>query len=314
MKTIGRILTINRMELFPGSVLSVIWPILLVSLPLSSFLSLPVALSFAACLLFRHSGYALNAGWDYELDKGNPHKKKLVDAIGAIGKNRTFQLGVLEIAIAACLFTIVTMDRQEHAIWFVIIFVAELINICLYNHPKTKFKSRGILNALCLMIRGVTPILLAWISLNVELNSFYALIAIGISIEYISSAIFASMFDYKFDKNEGCKTFPVLYGLNVSMLMHIFLRILGPALLIFGWYKTIGTFELPVMLLTFAYIYSSIGFIAFYLKSNGDILGMMESPQFKKASFSLLGLMGLPKLMLTVSAVLTALTMSGAMG
>jgi 4-hydroxybenzoate polyprenyltransferase len=297
-------LKINRAELFPSSVLTVIWPLILACESVKELFTWNAALLFIGCLIFKHGGFVLNAAWDFEIDKKHPGKADLVQAILQTGIKKVFILGYLEILLSFFLFIPVVFGNMSRMIWVGVIFLIEFINIHFYNHPKFKFKSKGILNAVCLMIRTSSLLLIVWIGLGVNFKFGYSLIAIGISIQYIGLAIFASMFDQEFDILSNCKTFPVKYGLKTSMMVDIGTRSVGALTLIIGWYYLVAGFSFSVFLLTFGYLYSCVVLIYYFYDSRDNLQELLKKPFFSRLSNHILGVNGMPKVILVVCAVL----------
>lgn len=299
-----RILTLNRAELWFNSVMTLIWPVIVAASSITEVLSFRAVWTLLTCILIRHAGFVLNAVSDYELDKESPFKERFTSNIDYFGKKKCLMLGILEMTIAVIMLGVLSIGLKQRTIWLFVVFAWDIVNLLMYNHPKIKFKSKGILNAYCMMVRGISvPLLISWISMGVNFTTPYLLIMIGIFIEVGGGSIFFSMFDYKYDKNSGCNTFPVKHGLVLAMQVHIALRIVGAVLLLTGWYMFSGI-PVSATILLLSYIYSIAGFIYYYSKNKQSLEELCESQKFKVVTYGITGLMGLPRTLLILASVL----------
>lgn len=231
-----------------------------------SELAVLIILSFAIINLSSAIGAQANTLSDRELDSKDERKKQLVEASNSFGVNRLKKTIVIEFALALILVVVFMLVQQKPillVLWIIGISVG-----CAYSLPPTRLKSRKWLAPVSLILAlAVFPVLFAYYTFTTEMNPFFLISLMGLSLTVYGVIIPTEIRDYFGDKAMGIQTFTVQIGLVKASILAMTLLTVG------------ATLTLSAFLLQF--IYAQHQFLAILLVAI-PIAGFFVLREFRK--------------------------------
>lgn len=211
---IDNCLTIRRKEFFVAELPIFLIPLLTSINSWTDFLQPTLYLGLAAIILLFNIGDMINCYADYKLD--SIYKSHLSNAVYELGK-KNVKVQIILSGIFALLFTCFIAIQTERTYLIPITIVGIFIGL-QYSIPPFKFKSKGILQLICLWaILFFGPMLYTAIITNgfpnlihLCLFSFYGLHQMGIIMLNTAE-------DYTEDKASGLNTIIIRLGLHRSL-------------------------------------------------------------------------------------------------
>ena len=215
-------LTIRRKEFFVAELPIFLIPLLTSINSWSDFLQPTLYLGLAAIILLFNIGDMINCYADYKLDA--IYKSHLSNAVYELGKKNVKMQFLLSGIIALVLTGYIAVVTRQ--IYLIPVTIAGLIIGLQYSIRPLKFKSRGILQLLCLWgIIFFGPMLYTAIIINgfpdvtpLLLFSFYGFHQMGIILLNTAE-------DYTEDKATGLRTIVIYLGLHRAMNFAFYLVI-----------------------------------------------------------------------------------------
>jgi 4-hydroxybenzoate polyprenyltransferase len=231
-----------------------------------SELTVLIILSFAIINLSSAIGAQANTLSDRELDSKDERKKQLVEASNSFGVNRLKKTIVIEFALTLILVVVFMLVQQKPillVLWIIGISVG-----CTYSLPPTRLKSRKWLAPVSLILAlAVFPVLFAYYTFTTEMNPFFLISLMGLSLTVYGVIIPTEIRDYFGDKAMGIQTFTVQIGLVKASILAMTLLTVG------------ATLTLSAFLLQF--IYAQHQFLAILLVAI-PIAGFFVLREFRK--------------------------------
>ncbi len=231
-----------------------------------SELAVLIILSFAIINLSSAIGAQANTLSDRELDSKDERKKQLVEASNSFGVNRLKKTIVIEFALTLILVVVFMLVQQKPillVLWIIGISVG-----CAYSLPPTRLKSRKWLAPVSLILAlAVFPVLFAYYTFTTEMNPFFLISLMGLSLTVYGVIIPTEIRDYFGDKAMGIQTFTVQIGLVKASILAMTLLTVG------------ATLTLSAFLLQF--IYAQHQFLAILLVAI-PIAGFFVLREFRK--------------------------------
>jgi 4-hydroxybenzoate polyprenyltransferase len=194
-----------------------------------SELAVLIILSFAIINLSSAIGAQANTLSDRELDSKDERKKQLVEASNSFGVNRLKKTIVIEFALTLILVVVFMLVQQKPillVLWIIGISVG-----CTYSLPPTRLKSRKWLAPVSLILAlAVFPVLFAYYTFTTEMNPFFLISLMGLSLTVYGVIIPTEIRDYFGDKAMGIQTFTVQIGLVKASILAMTLLTVGATL------------------------------------------------------------------------------------
>jgi 4-hydroxybenzoate polyprenyltransferase len=194
-----------------------------------SELAVLIILSFAIINLSSAIGAQANTLSDRELDSKDERKKQLVEASNSFGVNRLKKTIVIEFALTLILVVVFMLVQQKPillVLWIIGISVG-----CTYSLPPTRLKSRKWLAPVSLILAlAVFPVLFAYYTFTTEMNPFFLISLMGLSLTVYGVIIPTEIRDYFGDKAMGIQTFTVQIGLVKASVLAMTLLTVGATL------------------------------------------------------------------------------------
>ena len=188
-----------------------------------------LVLSFAIINLSSAIGAQANTLSDRELDSKDERKKQLVKAMNSFGTNRLKKVLVIEFVLTLVLVFLFMLVQEKP-----ILLLLWIVGICLgcaYSLPPIRLKSRGWLAPISLiLVLAFFPVLFAYYTFTAELNPFFLVSLVGLSLTVYAVIIPTEIRDYFGDKAMGIETFTVHLGLVKASQVAIALLTAGAAL------------------------------------------------------------------------------------
>ena len=189
-------------------------------------LVLPMFFAIAIISLVSIAGAHLNTFSDSELDKKDPTKGALVEALASFGRERLRSLIVLEILTSvlavALLFWIVPRPA------LLALYGAAIFFAYAYSMPPFRFKGRSIMAMISLMlILSIIPITFTYLVILPALDPLFLLFLAGQCMIIYGLIIPTEIRDHDWDKGMGISTMTVWLGLGRATLLGIMLMTIG---------------------------------------------------------------------------------------
>ena len=229
--TIKSLATISRSEfLLPnlGSlIMGIAWGINS-SISLFNGLILLV-LSFTIINLSLAIGAQANTLSDYELDIKDARKRKLVQALDSFGAKKVRITLLVEFILTLILASAFVVIQEKP-----ILLVLWIVGISLgyaYSAPPIRLKSRSWIAPVSLfLVLAIFPVLFAFFAFTFELNTFFIISLVGLSMTVYAVIVPTEIRDYFGDKAMNIETMTVRLGLSKASMLGIFLLSIGALL------------------------------------------------------------------------------------
>ena len=212
-----------------------------------------VALSFLIINLSSVVGAQANTLYDYNLDLKDERKKELVLALDSFGHKKVRNIMTLEILLTLALVSALALYMQEpilFALWVVGIFLG-----VAFSAPPLRLKARFWIGPICqMLVLAVFPVLFAYYAFTSEVNAYFLVSLVGLSLTVYGVIVPTEIRDYFGDKAMNIQTLTVRIGLSRASLMGIVLLGAGAALtaiaLLLEWVRNqlsvLGIFVLAI--------------------------------------------------------------------
>jgi 4-hydroxybenzoate polyprenyltransferase len=265
LKDLRSLATVSRPEFLPANsaslVLGIAWSI---NPPLDLIYGLvvPAILVFAIITLVSAVAAQVNSMSDYEFDKRDNTKKKLVQAMDALNVNTIKYAIVVEVILSLALILMLSFLQAKPALtvlWLVAVFLAYS-----YSAPPLRLKSRSWLAPISLLIvLSILPISFVFYSFSSDITYIFLLFLSGQALIVYGVIVPAEIRDYPVDKEMGIETMTVRLGLIKASLLSIGLLSLGGILCGTGFLLRLAfsphplfTVFLTVMAVAYVYIFN----------------------------------------------------------
>jgi 4-hydroxybenzoate polyprenyltransferase len=193
-------------------------------------LVLPMFLAFAIISLVSIAGAHFNTYSDADLDKKDPTKGELVDALASFGRQRLKLLMTLEVIISAFFLFVLIMIMPNPAL--VILYLAAVFLAYSYSMPPLRLKARSILAMSSLMlILSIIPISFTYMVITPVPDLLFLVFLAGQCMIIYGLIIPTEIRDHDWDKGMGINTMTVWLGLKRATLLGIFLLTSGLVLM-----------------------------------------------------------------------------------
>jgi 4-hydroxybenzoate polyprenyltransferase len=194
-------------------------------------LLLPMFLAFGVISLVSISGAHFNTYSDANLDRKDPTKGDLVEALASFGKGRLKSLMVIEVAASALFLLALIMIRPD--LTLIALYLAALFLAYSYSMPPLRLKARSILAMLSLMlILSVIPISFTYLVISPAPAWLFLVFLAGQCMIIYGLIIPTEIRDYEWDKAMLINTMTVWLGVGKATIMGILL--LSSGLLLMG--------------------------------------------------------------------------------
>ena len=212
---------VSRPEFLPANLASLFMAFSWASSPSLVFtweLAILLALSFAIITAVSAFGAQINTMSDYELDSNDERKKRLVQAMDGLGRNRVKSAIIVEFLIGFVLISLLFLIEWKPALLFM--WIAGFFLAYAYSAPPLRLKSRSWL-ALCslLLVLCFLPIMFVYYTLTSELDPLFLLFLAGQAMTVYAILIPTEIRDYFGDKAMGVETVTVHLGLVKASLL-----------------------------------------------------------------------------------------------
>ena len=188
-----------------------------------------VALSFTIINLSSAIGAQANTISDYELDKKDERKKRLVQAMDALGRNKLKILLIAEVLLTLALVSLFMLIQGKPILLWMWIFGISLG--CAYSAPPLRLKSRSWLApATLILVLAIFPVLFAYYTFTSKMKPFFLLSLTGLALTVYSVIIPTEIRDYFGDKAMNIETMTVHLGLVKASFLSIVLLAIGAML------------------------------------------------------------------------------------
>jgi 4-hydroxybenzoate polyprenyltransferase len=264
LKTIKLLATVSRPEFLPANsaslVLGISWGI---NPPLDLVwgLAIPAVLVFSIITLVSAVAAQVNTMSDYELDLKDATKKKLVQAMSALGRGKVKYAIAAEVLLSLALILALSYFQGRPAL--LLMWVAAVFLAYSYSNLPLRLKSRSWLAPVSLLIvLSILPITFVFYSFSTEITYFFLLFLSGQALIVYGVIVPAEIRDYASDKAMGVKTMTVRLGLVKASLLSIALLSVGGMLCGTGFFLRLAYSPYPaftalliVMAVTHGYIF-----------------------------------------------------------
>ena len=188
-----------------------------------------VALSFLIINLSSIVGAQANTLYDYNLDLKDERKKELVQALDSFGHKKVRNIMIFEIFLTLVLVSALALYIQEPillALWAVGISLG-----VAFSAPPLRLKARFWVGPICqMLVLAVFPVLFAYYAFTSEVNAYFLVSLVGLSLTVYGVIVPTEIRDYFGDKAMNIQTLTVRIGLSRASLMGIVLLGVGAAL------------------------------------------------------------------------------------
>lgn len=250
MREILKMLTIvSRPEFLPANSASIIvgvsWGIKL-PVDIAWGLAVPLSLIFAIITLVAAFAAQVNTVSDYELDLKDDSKKKLVQAMRDLGKDRLRSFMVTEILFSLTLLValmLITGKPTLLLVWMATVFLAYA-----YSAQPLRLKSRSWLAvATLLLVLSILPINFVVHVFATQLDPIFLLFLVGQALTVYGVIIPAEIRDYFVDRTMGIETMTVQLGLVRASLFSVALLSVGGILCGGGFLLKLASGSYPAL-------------------------------------------------------------------
>jgi len=188
-----------------------------------------VILSFLVINLSSIIGAQANTLYDYTLDLNDERKKELVQALDAFGHKRVRDIMIIEICTTLVMVSALALFQQKPillALWIVGISLG-----IAFSAPPFRLKARFWIGPISqMLVLAVFPVLFAYFAFTFEINAYFLMALIGLSLTVYGVIVPTEIRDYFGDRAMGIQTLTVRLGLSRAALMGIFLLSSGATL------------------------------------------------------------------------------------
>jgi 4-hydroxybenzoate polyprenyltransferase len=189
-------------------------------------LVLPMLLALAVISLVSIAGAHLNTFSDSELDKKDPTKGALVEALASFGRGKLKGLIVLEIMASALALALLLWIVTNPAL--LALYATAVLFAYAYSMPPFRFKGRSILAMVSLMlILSIIPITFTYMVISLAMDPLFLLFLAGQCMIIYGLIIPTEIRDHDWDKGMGISTMTVWLGLGRATLLGISLLTAG---------------------------------------------------------------------------------------
>ncbi len=233
LKTLRSLAIISRPEFLPANLGSLVmgfaWSI---SPPLESIGKTIVllALCFLVLTFVSAIGAQTNTLSDCELDRTDPHKRRLVEAFCSMGSKRLKSIMIVEFLLSLPVISALLLIQPKPIL--LLLWIAGNTLGHVYSMPPLRLKSKSWLAMLSLfLVLSILPITFIYLSFASELNPLFLLFLTGQAMSVYAIIIPTEIRDYFVDKAMNVKTMTVYLGLSKATLLAIILLTTGAALM-----------------------------------------------------------------------------------
>jgi 4-hydroxybenzoate polyprenyltransferase len=185
-----------------------------------------VALSFIIINLSSAIGAQANTISDYDLDKKDERKKRLVQAMDSLGRNKLKILLITEFLLTLALVSLFMLIQGKPILLFM--WISGTLLGWAYSAPPLRLKSRSWLApATLILVLAIFPVLFAYYTFTSKINPFFLLSLTGLALTVYGVIIPTEIRDYFGDKAMGIETMTVHLGLVKASLLAIALLTMG---------------------------------------------------------------------------------------
>ena len=248
-KTIRLLKIVSRPEFLPANLGSLImglsWGL---NLPLGSIGESVIlaTLSFAVITFVSAIGAQLNTMFDYDLDSMDPRKKRLVQAMGSLGRSKLKSIIIVEFLLSLPFVFLLLLIQAKPALLF--LWVAAHFLAYAYSAPPLRLKSRSWLSMCTLfLVLSILPILFVYYTLTSELNPLFLLFLAGQAMTVYGLIIPTEIRDYFGDRAMGIQTMTVWLGLVNASIFSIVLLSAGGILMGTAFFLTLAFGLQPIL-------------------------------------------------------------------
>jgi len=249
LKTLRLLATVSRPEFLPANsaslILGIAWSI---NPPLDPVweLAIPAILVFSVITLVSAVAAQVNTMSDYELDQKDSTKRKLVQAMSTLGRDRVKSIVVTEILLSLALILVLLLIRGNPVL--LPMWMAAVLLAYSYSAPPAILKSRSWLAPVTLLIvLSILPVSFVFYSLTSEINYFFVLFLSSQALIVYGVIVPAEIRDYFVDKEMGVETMTVRLGLVKASLLSIALLSVGGILCAAGFALRLAYSPHPVL-------------------------------------------------------------------
>lgn len=185
-----------------------------------------VVLSFTIINLSSAIGAQANTISDYELDKRDERKKRLVQAMDSLGRNKLRMLLIAEFLLTLVLVSLFMLIQGKPILLFM--WVVGIFLGWAYSAPPLRLKSRSWLAPVTLiLVLAVFPVLFAYYTFASVVDPLFLLSLAGLALTVYGVIIPTEIRDYFGDKAMGIETMTVHLGLVKASFLSMVLLTTG---------------------------------------------------------------------------------------
>jgi 4-hydroxybenzoate polyprenyltransferase len=238
-------------------------------------LALPMFLAFAVISLVSIAGAHLNTYSDADLDKKDPTKGELVDALAGFGKGRLKRLMAAE--IAASLFFLVALIVIMPNPALLALYLGAVFLAYTYSMPPLRLKAKSIFAMLSLMlILSIIPISFTYMVVAPVPDPLFIVFLCGQCMIIYGLIIPTEIRDHDWDRGMSINTMTVELGVEKATLLGILLLSGGMALM--GTAYVMQSFSLGISMLSAALVVPVFA-IAFVVKQFVKIRALLHAKE-----------------------------------
>ncbi len=185
-------------------------------------LAILIVLSFTIINGSSAIGAQINTLSDYDLDLKDPRKKNITDAVDAFGKKRIKILLSVEFVIT--LFLVILFISINNNLWLLLMWIIGISLGWIYSALPIRLKARSWLAPVSLiLVLGIFPVLFAYLTFSNNVQPFFLLALIGLTMTIYGVIIPTEIRDYFGDKTMKIETMTVHLGLVKACVLSIVL-------------------------------------------------------------------------------------------
>jgi len=247
-KTIRLLAIVSRPEFLPAMVswftIGLSWSI---NPPLNiTELVIPATLSVAIIMISAVIGLQLNTIFDYDLDSTDNRKKRLVQAMSCLGRNKLKSLVIVEFLLGLAFVFLLLLIQGKPALFFM--WIVGIFLAYSYSAPPLRLKSRSWLSlGTLLLVICILPVLFVFYTFTSDLNSFFLLFLTGQALSVYSLILSTEVRDYFEDSALKIETMTVRIGLVKASFLSILLLSAGGILTGAGFFLRLVCGLQPVL-------------------------------------------------------------------
>jgi 4-hydroxybenzoate polyprenyltransferase len=189
-------------------------------------LAILIVLSFTIINGRSAIGAQINTLSDYDLDLKDPRKKNITDAVDAFGKKRIKILLSVEFVIT--LFLVILFISINNNLWLLLMWIIGISLGWIYSALPIRLKARSWLAPVSLiLVLGIFPVLFAYLTFSNNIQPFFLLALIGLTMTIYGVIIQTEIRDYFGDKTMNIATMTVHLGLVKACVLSMLLIGIG---------------------------------------------------------------------------------------